>query len=123
MLIPLIAFAMFAQSGSGVPQRERGATLFEACQVTVRIIDNPTTEGNSVAVATSCTSYIDGFTDGLESAPADLVCISGASMGTLARVYVAYMQKNPKLLDQYRGVGLLLALSESYPCPLKPKNK
>jgi hypothetical protein len=46
--------------------------------------------------------------------------VGAASDGTLSRIYVAYMQKNPKLLDEYKGTGLFLALRDAYPCPVKP---
>jgi hypothetical protein len=40
-------------------------------------------------------------------------------LGTLARVYVAYMEKHPKLLDAYKSEGLFDALVDAYPCPVK----
>jgi len=44
------------------------------------------------------------------------VCINGASLNAVVRVYVVYMQKNPKLIDAENAVGLLPSLS-AYPCP------
>ena len=35
------------------------------------------------------------------------------------RVYVAYMDKYPKLMDLPRSAGLELALVTAYPCPRK----
>jgi hypothetical protein len=43
------------------------------------------------------------------------------SMGTVIRTYVAYMEKNPKLLEAYRGVGLHMAILEAWACPAKGK--
>ena len=37
----------------------------------------------------------------------------------MTRIYVAYMQKNPKLLDQPKSLGLLDALMDAYPCQKK----
>jgi hypothetical protein len=66
----------------------------------------------------NCASYISGFVDGLGPTPGG--CPSpDATVGTLIRVYVAYMEKNPKWLDDYRFVGLLRAIREAYPCPTK----
>jgi hypothetical protein len=53
--------------------------------------------------------------DGLDMAGKG-VCLAGATTGTIARVYVAYMQKNPKMFDVEKSVGLTNALIENYPC-------
>jgi hypothetical protein len=45
------------------------------------------------------------------------ICLGGASMGTTIRVYVAYMDKNPKLMDEWMITGVGRALRENYPCP------
>ena len=44
-------------------------------------------------------------------------CVKEASVATMTRIYVAYMQKNPKLLDHHKSEGLVLALADAYPCP------
>ena len=44
-----------------------------------------------------------------------------ASYGTIIRLYVLYMEKNPKKLDDLPIVGMLYALADAYPCPVKPK--
>ncbi len=74
--------------------------------------DSPMTEYASGAL---CVAYIDGFTDGL-NLERDTVCVVGASLGTLSRVYISYMEKNPRLLDEHKVVGLRRALLDIYPC-------
>lgn len=118
MLLPILAFAMAAQVPSNLDPGNQGSALFHDCRTAIRLMDGQTataTESDFLDGA-SCTSYIDGYTDGLADG---IVCTHGASLGVLARVYVAYMQKNPKLLDEHKSRGVLLALRESYACPAK----
>ncbi len=77
-------------------------------------MDNPRA-GGDLQSATECTAYIDGFTESGNS----LFCMDSSSVATVVRIYVAYMQKNPKLLDQPKSLGLLDALMGDYPCPTK----
>jgi hypothetical protein len=44
------------------------------------------------------------------------ICVTGATKSTVVRVYLAYMDKHPKLFDVPKQIGLGLALRESYPC-------
>ena len=82
-------------------------------------MDSPK-ESQDYQEAAACTSYIDGLTDGLDFAANKIfVCSNGGSFGTLSRIYVAYMLKHPKLMDEYKSVGMILALQESYPCAKK----
>jgi starvation-inducible outer membrane lipoprotein len=39
-------------------------------------------------------AYINGFLDGVMFGD-NTICTEGATVGTLSRVYVAYMEKNP----------------------------
>jgi len=48
------------------------------------------------------------------------LCIKDARVGTIIRVYVAYMQKNPKLLDDLKIFGVIEAMKDSYSCSAKP---
>ena len=47
--------------------------------------------------------------------------MNGPRLGTIVRVYVAYMQKTPKEMDEDKHVGLLHAIVGAYPCPTKRK--
>lgn len=116
-MIPYALFlALALQSGnSPINPPNRGNALYSDCQALTRMLDGQPSTVVEVQSGSSCTDYIDGFTDGYEAAGPSL-CVGGASLGTLARVYIAYMQKKPKLLDQHKSVGLLMALKDAYPC-------
>jgi hypothetical protein len=116
MLIPLLALAFVGTTD--VPELQRGSALYRQCQASVKAIDEPDSPMYVFASAALCSGYIDGFADGLEMGGHG-VCLAGASLGTLARVYVAYMQKNPKMMDVEKSVGLLNALLDNYPCRSK----
>ncbi len=47
------------------------------------------------------------------------ICAEGATVGTLSRVYVAYVEKNPKLMDEPKAAGLYEAFAIEYPCAIK----
>ena len=116
MLAPILMLVMAAQTTPADP-RDRGSALFNNCQINVKMTPEDTLPNYQAAAA--CTAYIDGYTDGIETGK--YFCVGGATLGTLARVYVAYMEKHPKLMDIYKSEVLFLALLESYPCPIKKK--
>ncbi len=68
-----------------------------------------------LASSTYCFGYLSGYIDGLNVLK-EQVCVHGASLATIARVYVIYMQKNPTLMEKGRALGLLLSLKSSYGC-------
>ncbi len=118
MIAPLLVLSMLPQAAVNVPENSRGQHLFRACQAVIRTIDDPNAPMSDFAAGSLCVGYIDGFTDGLEMAGRGL-CLSGANLGTMARVYVAFMEKNPKLLDVEQSAGLAKSLMDSYPCKTK----
>jgi hypothetical protein len=69
--------------------------------------------------ANSCIGYIQGFVQAFELNGAMVICTEGASWGTMARVYVAYMDAHPKLMDEHKANDLAAALVDAYPCPVK----
>jgi hypothetical protein len=111
MLAPLLALAMQLPSDQG-----SGSGLYADCKAYLAIADNPKTSSANDLQAGVCIGYISGFSD---STNGNNVCVSDATMGTIVRVYVAYMDKNPKLFDAPRAVGVGLALKDAYPCPAK----
>jgi hypothetical protein len=112
MIVPILMLAMFAQNSPN--PKSLGSALYAHCQEAVRILDNPRA-GGDLQSATECTAYIDGFSE----SGGTLFCTDSASVATMARIYVAYMQKYPKLLDQVKSLGLLDALMDAYPCHKK----
>ena len=111
MLAPFLALALMQNS---LTPLNRGSALYASCQATISIADAPSAVHDYQASA-KCLAYLDGFTDGLNFTT-NVVCVEGASLGTLARIYVAYMQKHPKMMDDSKSIGVTLALVDSYPC-------
>jgi hypothetical protein len=116
MLTPLLLLAFAGQ----VPaNRYSSSYIFHACQAEIRFVDNPNAASNDdVRLSATCADWLMGFTEA--GALAKFFCPGIVVPATLARVYVAYMEKNPTLLDSPRGTGALLAMVEAYPCPTKP---
>ncbi len=67
--------------------------------------------------ANSCVGYIQGFVQAIELFGPRAICTERASWGTMARIFVAYMDAHPKLMDQHKALDLREALIETYPCP------
>jgi len=116
MLAPLFALAMLAQDRP--KPYELGSALFAHCQEAIRIFDNPSAEGD-LQSATECTAYIGAFADALLITQNTRSCPGIASVATMTRIYIAYMQKNPKLLDHAKAFGVMLALTDAFPCKEK----
>jgi hypothetical protein len=120
MLVFVVAFPKTASSQDQTPVL--GSDLVDQCKAYIRF----TTSGSGDAFkAGECFGYINGFGDGTGSiAPlppsvnwrGSGYCYTNASSVTLAKVYLAFMEKNPKYLDYDEGKTLLLALHDAYPC-------
>ena len=118
MLAPVLALALSWQDQqSGFT---KASELFAQCQADVRYQDQVRVSQADAGDARHCIGYIQGFTDG-----ADLksysICLGAATYGTLSRVYVAYLEKNPKFLDIPCSTAFLFALTEAYPCSTNHK--
>jgi len=114
MLAPLLALALLQQSASA---SESGTSLSRDCQAHERIAANGTASGADYYFGAHCVGYIDGFIDGiLVISPSPPICPVHASMGTMVKVYLAYVQQHPVLLDKPAYEGLFAALSDAYPC-------
>ena len=113
-----LLFASFVGQAAMPADLSRGSHLYGSCQAAVRLSDDPASAQAKAELASStyCFGYIGGYADGLNVLK-EQVCLHGASLNTIARVYVLYMQKNPKLMDEGRALGLLLSLKSSYACP------
>jgi hypothetical protein len=93
-----------------------GSELVYQCRAYVRNILDP--DGSR------CLGYVDGFLDGRTSSPRagnhlDMTrtfCLTDASLDTVIRVYLAFMEKNPKYLDYEKWKTLTMALHDAYPC-------
>ena len=120
VLLPIVVAACFAPQVRGQSANrleDRGAWLYHACQAEVRIADATGDAANGgIRLAESCMSYIRGFMDGFRYSTVSVFCVQDASLGTTIRVYVAHMEKYPKLMDENRSVGFVSAMAANYPC-------
>jgi hypothetical protein len=120
MIIPfLMATVLLVQQNLTEANVNKGSSLFASCQAHIRVMDRTYKNLDEDFPASEyCVGYVEGFTTGNVYGGGSL-CFKEASAGTLVRVYVAYMQRNPKLLDDDKYVGLGLALRDSYQCKAK----
>ena len=118
MLAPFLAMALMMQT---VLDEDRGMRLYHACQTEVRFWDGE----SKTKTDDYCVDFIDGFIDGNISSVRPIFCVGDATTGAMVRVYLKYMEANPKELDKYRAAGVLHAFIDSYPClaPKPPKGK
>jgi hypothetical protein len=117
MLTLIFTAGLLAPAGAAT-KPEMGIDLYHDCQAEVRIDDSPSPSNQDITPAQSCISYISGFIDGLALGGDNFICAESATMNTAIRVYVAYMDKNPALMDQPKWAGLYQALAVTYHCPL-----
>ena len=115
MLAPVLVLGVMLRV-SVPPQGMTGSDLFPYCQAWIRISDKTSsaTEVIDSGLSEYCLGYIEGIATGLKYTKR--VCFDSPTVGTLIRVYVVYMQQNPKLLDEEKYIGVLNALEASYPC-------
>ena len=93
MLAPILLLASIPHAN--IPSSQRGSALFQLCEANLRIMDSTNPSVSDVGSARECQGYIAGFVDGLRMGDEKLVCIGdgAATLGTLSRVYVMFMQK------------------------------
>lgn len=82
--------------------------------------DSPNRSPADTTAALVCVNYIQGFIDA--GTLSSKFCTEDATVATITRIYVAYMQKNPKLLDYRETIGLFLSLTDAFPCLTKTKS-
>jgi hypothetical protein len=116
MLAPLLLLAMIQQAP--LPDLHSASYLYESCKGAIRLQDDPArgTE-EDISLSDACTVYIAGFLDGVSLSR--VVCTDNPTMGTLARVYIAYMDKHPKQMESNRAQALFNALTDADPCRTK----
>jgi hypothetical protein len=118
MLLLTLLFALQAPA-----DMSKGAHLYASCEAAVRLTDNPNSAQakTELPASTYCFGYLAGYIDGVNRLHSS-ICVNGASMNAVARVYANYMQRNPKLIDEDRSLGALLALTDAFPCS-RPQHK
>jgi hypothetical protein len=123
MLLPLLVLNMHAQTAPYVDPVNRGSELLRMCQsvATLEAANGRAATASDASAAAGCTAYISGFNEATaeSDSPRKPFCVKDeTTTRELVRIYVAYMQENPKWLDYDKSVGLTLALQGAFPCPI-----
>jgi hypothetical protein len=101
------------------PDPAKGAVLYSECKAYIALVDKTRSiDSDAMLDAGTCLGYISGFTD-VVALGSSTVCLKPVTAATLIRVYIAYMDKNPKLFEEPRNLTVALALTDAYPCPAK----
>ena len=100
--------------GQQTTSADTARELFGACKDAIRFMDAK--GSGDPGRADYCFGYFEGYAN-VATFDGSALCLGGARIGTMARVYVAYMEKNPKELDYPNVIGATEALKESYGCP------
>lgn len=121
-----LSVSAFGQSANSSPSLSTGNSLYQQCRASIRIVDaSGSVPDKDFVDGMQCVSYIEGFLDGyIVGAPpkVQVFCIPNntSSFAVFARLYVQYMDKYPKLLDEEKSEGLVGMLIANYPCPKAP---
>jgi hypothetical protein len=119
MLIPVLLIALSASAPQLSSALENASSLFRSCQAAIRL-DSPSVSPSDVSDGEYCLGYFRGFGDVVSLIDSSGICLAHARTGALIKVYVAYMNKNPKQLDDPEILGVVAAMHESYPRAAKP---
>lgn len=100
-----------------------GSWLYGQCKNAVIMQGLAVGETNRAEVmqAGRCLGYIDGQLDLYSVDHPGRFCMGDARYGTIAKVYVAYVDAHPKVLDEHRALGFVQMLAAEYSCPVQPK--
>lgn len=113
----LLSVLCHAQSTPG-EEDVLGSHLYHACQASVRIMDSPGDPHGGIddlEDSSFCQGYFSAFSD-LNFVLHSSICLDDSTLGTEIRVYITYMEKYPKLMDELAIVGVMRALKDAYPC-------
>ncbi len=111
----IVSVLILALMQPALTDRERAERLYVDCKNAIRIMDSSNGSDVYLGRSASCMDYIDGFVDGANISE-QRICLHEASLLTLARVYVAFMDKNPTWMSEFRAFTLMASLQDAYPC-------
>ena len=117
IFIGILSAKAFGQSSTSPADGSKGEGLYHNCKAAVKFM-NGNTEQTEYDPG-MCVGYIEGFTESgvLSGAASSAYCFDAdTSTGVIIRLYVQFMETNPKLMDAPRFIGLAQALSANYPC-------
>lgn len=94
---------------------QKAGALYSSCKAAIRLMDDPSRVTVVDAhMSIECATYLSGFLDGTSiNKP---FCDNDPTLATVARVYVAYMDKHPTKMELSRGQALFDSLRDAYPC-------
>jgi hypothetical protein len=120
LCLTVFLVAAFAQTANAAhaSNTDTAYNLFHACQDAIRVTDSP--GPTPLGRADYCFGYFEGYTNVISFSNSK-ICLGKATIGTLIRVYLAYIEKNPKDLDYPNVIGVTSALAESYSCVASDK--
>jgi hypothetical protein len=119
MLIPLLTLALSLPVVEPLPPDMLGSGLYRNCKADIRTMDSPDkVDRTDEDPADACIHYVSGFVEAFTMAH-EICPTEEPSTGTVIRLYVAYMDKYPKLFDEHRAFGLRAALIDAYSCAPK----
>ena len=109
--------SMLGQSKNDRTSLDSGAFLYNACQLRLKVIDNPNSALTPIEAthALMCQSYIQGFVDGMLSSSHEF-CIKPVTQENATREYVSFMTKYPLFLKEDKIMSVALALHPLYKC-------
>ena len=110
MLAPFLALAMMQAFSPN------GTDLQKQCRLYVTAMDEtrPLDIDESYQAGV-CFGFIGGIAQGLNTLKVSCPP-STATLNTMVRIYLVYVEKHPKVLDFDRSSGAYGAFKEAYPC-------
>jgi hypothetical protein len=111
----LLVLSIGAHAQKDPSDHTRGSDLYHSCQAAIRVMDS-NIRPDDLHDSEFCRGYITAFGEFNDMA-GTAICLAGSTIGTTVRVYVAFMEKNPKFMDDMMIIGVVHALKETYPCP------
>lgn len=114
MLPAVLAISMYMQ-GVQAP----GSELQRQCHLYVKLLDGERlTDPEEMYDAGQCFGFIGGIAQGLNTLKVSCPP-RAATLNTMVRVYLTYVEGHPKVLDFDRSSGAYGAFKQAYPCPKK----
>jgi hypothetical protein len=121
-LLVAAAFDIFATQThpQEVPRyADLGRGLYSDCRAALKTVEADKPTAADQLSSAKCQGYLEAFVDLRGSELTDFCPPDEASLGTVLRIYLNFMVKNPTYMDRPRREGVRAALKESYPCQSK----
>jgi hypothetical protein len=117
-----LGFALLVQSASAqtsyADDVQDGSYLHKSCQAVVKMMNSSssTEAGDAIEESDFCLGYFKALLDMHNLQGHNGLCVNNARTGTVILVYVEYMDRNPKLMDEPMVLGAISALHYGYAC-------